>query len=255
MRRHRLFASITAAGLLSLAAPTTASAVTAVDATAKDVTVRYNDCKTTPVDVTGDWDTDVFNEIRIVVRKPSGRWFDSKTVYDDYDGAVRMNVRLCDDDRAGEYGVRATAIGYDESYEEVSRTEATTSFEYTYIPKKNSRIRHRVIHTPNQARYKYSVPGQLLRKGHGFKGARVLLVARIAGDWYKIDRMRTRRRGYFGWRFEPNNIRWRYFYRGNRSTKPAVTDVFRTPRRTSGRTVSRMAEPTLEQAKALVERS
>lgn len=249
-----MLASVTAGSLLSLVGPT-ANAVTYVDATARDVTVRYNDCKTTTVNVTGDWDTDAYNEIRIVVRTPGNRWFDEKTVYDDYDGSVQMNIRLCDEDRSGDYGVKVVAIGYDESYEEVSRVESETSFEYTYIAKKKTRIRHRVVQTPNQPRYKYAVPGRLVREGRGYKGERVLLVVRIAGDWYKAGAMRTRRHGYFGWQFAPNAFRWRYFYRGNRSTEPSVTDIFRTPRRTSGRAAARTGASTLEQARAVVQRS
>lgn len=258
MNTHRLLASAAAGALLSLVVPTSAVAVTYVDARAQDVTIRYNDCKTTQVDVSGDWHTDVYNEIRIVVRKPGGAWFDEKTVQDDYDGAVSMTLRLCDEDRAGEYGVDVVAIGYDESYEEVSRKEAFTSFQYTYVPKANSRLRHRVIHTPNKARWKYQVPGQLLRKGQGYRGVRVFVIARISGSWYKIEGQRTGRRGYFGWRFEPSNVRWRYYFAGNRTTEPTVTDIFRTPRpaaRTAARSSSPAPDLTVEQVQDLVHRS
>ena len=244
MRIHRLVACTTAAALLSLVVPTTtATAVTYVDASAQDVTVKYNDCKSTPVEVTGDWDADYSNEIRIVVRNPNRRWFDGRTVYDDFDGAVGMSVRLCGYDKPGRYRVRVVAIGYDESFNETSRLTTGTSFRYRHIDKARSRINYRVRYDSNR-QFKYMVPGRLLRNSNGHGGARVKLQVRISGYWYQAARQRTDRRGYFAWGFKPNARLWRYTYPGNSTTKPTTSDTFRTPFRGSRRVTASAVEST-----------
>jgi hypothetical protein len=238
LRTPTILAAALAASLLTLVAPTSATAVTYVDVTADDVTVKYDSCKKSTVTVSGDWDLDVYNEIDVTVRNPHGRVFDTAAFYDDEDGLVTTGVRLCNGNTQGTYTVEVTATGYDEFYEETSSAVGTASFRYKHVPKVGSRIRHRVYYRSERPTYKYVVPGQLVRGGKGYADARVVLAARIDGSWYAIDKQRTKRRGFFGWEFKPNAFRWRYYYLGNRSTKPSVSDAFRTPRRSNARVVA-----------------
>ena len=235
MRTYKLAAAALVAPLLALVAPTSSTAVTSVAVEAANVTVKYDSCKRTTVTVTGDWNVDPSNEIDVTVRNPHGRVFDSQTFFDDTDGVVSMKVRLCNGNSQGTYRVEVVATGYDELGTETSTAEAATSFKYKHVPKARSRIRYRVDYQASRPTYKYVVPGQLLRAGRGYARSRVVLAARIEGSWFAIDKMRTRKRGVFGWQFKPNNIRWRYYYLGNRSTKPVRTTTFRTPRRVSAR--------------------
>lgn len=247
---HRLLlAALLAAPLLSVAGASPAEAVTTVDASATDVTVRYTGCDTATVEVQGDWTADVYNEIQVVVRSPAGRQVDSETFYDDYTGYVSTQTKLCADDRPGTYRVEVVAIGYDESYVETSRIEGAASFEYTYVPKARARFPHQLRYYPGRA-FKYVVIGRLMRAGHGYRDARVILAARIDGDWYRIRASRTNGRGFVGWEFKPNNLRWCYYFPGDRRTEPAVTDVFRTPNR--GRAIARPAPATVAQARSVV---
>lgn len=253
-RLYRLLALAIAGALLPLVVPATASAVTSVQVSARDVTVRYSGCAWTSVRVTGNWRSHAHNEIRIVVKTPAGWVFDQMTVRDDPDGVVTRRVRFCDDDRAGVYRVQATAVGYDQNHTVVSKAQKWTSTKFTLIPKKKSAIRHRVIYKPSRPVYKYLVPGQLLRQGHGYKGQRVLLLAWIIDGWYEIDATRSGRRGIFGWEFKPNNFEWSYYFWGNGSTEESATGVFRTRGRYA-RQANVDRRPTLRQVRALVTRS
>ena len=80
MRFAKLISSTAAVPVLigALAAP--AQAVTYVDVNAKDVVVRYDDCKRTPAVATGDWSEDLYNEVRVTVRGPAGRLVTSRTL-------------------------------------------------------------------------------------------------------------------------------------------------------------------------------
>jgi hypothetical protein len=253
LRTYKLAAAALVAPLLALVAPTSSTAVTTVSVEAADVTVKYDACKRTTVTATGDWNVDPSNEIEVTIRNPHGGVFDSRTFFDNADGFVSMRVQLCNGNSQGTYSVEVVATGYDELGEVTSTAEATTSFKYKHVPKARSRIRYKVDYQASRPTYKYVVPGQLLRAGRGFARTRVVLAARIEGTWYVIDKMRTRKRGVFGWQFKPNGVRWRYYYLGNRSTKPVRTATFRTPRRVSARaTVPTVA--SREQLKDLVVR-
>lgn len=226
----RVTTAILSVALLSIVAPGQSHAATTVSVTAENVTVRYADCEKTPVTAAGDWAEDVSNEIRFVVRGPSGRWFDARTVTDEFSGEVTRSFRFCGSDREGLYRVRVVATGFDEFGDETARAEDSTRLRYRHVEKAASRIK-REVQFDGVGTYPYTVPGRLLRRGRGVAQERVRLEARISGFWIRIDRARTNGRGYVGWEFKPNPRLWRYTYSGNRTTRPSTSETFRTPRR------------------------
>jgi hypothetical protein len=247
MRLVRLAAVTSAVPMLIGALTPPANAVTFVDVSAKDLVVRYDDCKKTPVSVSGNWNADTYNEVRVTVRGPGGRLVTSRTFYDDADGSVQMSARLCNGDKQGTYGVAVVAIGYDETMTETSRADGSTTFEYDHIAKARSNIRHKVVYDASRPTYKWIAGGRLLRKGRGYSDARIILASRIGGDWYKIDAARTSRRGYFAWKFKKNNLAWRFYFLGDRKTKSIRTQTFHTSSGADART-----DASVDAAKAFV---
>lgn len=240
MKIRRVMPAVLCSALAFALTPSAANAVSYVDGWANDVTVRYDGCKTTHVQASGDWDLDASNVITVDVYDPDGDWYDGNEFYDDTDGAVSVPVVVCDGDREGRYSFDVEVDGYDDAGNEtVQQTSGT--FRYTHIERATSRLPRRVYPTPHR-KYKYVVPGRLLRNGHGYGDHRVIVEARVGGYWYEIDRQHTSKRGYFAWQFKPNRFAWRYVFTGDDRTKPTKSEKFRTPFKGSGRVATGSAD-------------
>jgi hypothetical protein len=233
MKIHGILTAVLAASLLTLVPSGPVIAVTHADTWAHDVTVRYDNCKTTQVQARGDWGLDTYNEITVDVYDVDGAWFYGDYFYDDVDGSVRVPVMLCGWDKEGTYTIEVEAVDYDDFGEQTVQ-HAGATFTYAHIGKGNVRISREVYKRPNR-HYKHRVPGRVFRNGEPYVGARVRAEVRIDGSWYVVDRQATNKRGRFGWKFMPNRFVWRYVFAGDDGAQHGKSEKFRTPFRGGGR--------------------
>ena len=231
-----LLVTILTTSMLALAPA--AEAVSYVEIDVSDVTVPYGGCRDAVIDVYGDWETDVHNDIEIDIYDPAGDFYDEGFFQDDTDGQVRYRTTLCGDyDLEGRYAVDVTATGYDENYEVTSSVQSSSSFTFREKDRKNSRLRLGVRRV-NHGKYKWLAVAKLTRAGKVYRHHPVCAEIKYDGGWLSIDCTKTNRRGLVGWEFKPNRLRWRYHFEGNATTKPSATRTFRTPRPGNARLVS-----------------
>ena len=225
------------AGLAIVASP--AQAVSPVSISAPNVTVAPWACKNSRLTVSGDWAGDAYNSISVEVTDSYGDWAGGDSISDSRSGSVAVDVELCGyDNTSGRYTVRVSAEGYDQNYENQTLATATRIFTFKKVDTRaNSAITKKAKRTGGK--YKWKVPGRLVRAGRGYVNRRVAIEAVIMGEWTQLETQRTQKKGRFGWSFKPNGYSWRYVFYGNGNTKPAATKAFRTPRKGgSGRETS-----------------
>jgi hypothetical protein len=234
-----LLVTALAAATLSMVGQAPASAVTYAEVFATDVTVKGDACRNTFIDIYGDWSD---ADITVSVTGPAGGEIDRAT-FNDATGTLYLQLPMCGSDRAGTYTVTASVSDVDDT-----QVVASTTFRLTKVKgtsKAGSRIVTKRAYRAGKT-YSWLVGAKLLRKGHPYNRQRVILAAKIHGDWYKIDSTKTRR-GIVAWKFKPNDARWRFFYAGNSKTKASASDPFRTPHRGHGRVVNGVDPESLVQ--------
>jgi hypothetical protein len=217
-------------GLTPAVAP--AQAVTAVDISAPNITVKDDACGGSYVTVTGDWASDANNTIETNVTGPNGEYAAGDFSFDERSGSISVYVQLCGDyDQPGWYTVTVRAEGSDENFENATVATGAKTFKFTKIVpwRANTAITRKAKRIGGK--YKWKVTGRLIRSGRGYVRQPVAIQVNLAGEWTYIQTNKTKKRGIFAWRFKPNGYTWRYVYYGNSITKPAISAVFTTPRK------------------------
>ena len=93
------------------------------------------------------------------------------------------------------------------------------------LAKKPSRITTKTgIYSSND--YDFYALGTLYRDGKKYPGKRVVLQAKVEGDWKRIDVAQTTVYGTVRWYFKPSSLRWRLKFGGDKSTHGDRSSTF-----------------------------
>jgi hypothetical protein len=231
---HLVAVAVAAAGLSVVGFSSPANAVTTVDVQpGGTVTVKNNGCKNTHTMVTGDWydPAATSNEVTITLLDPNGEEVGNESLSNETTGSVDFVFPLCGGDtRPGRYTVVAEATTHYADPASDTTESASGHFAFKRIVQQSSHLRAKLLRNKDRV-YKFVAAGQLTRAGRAYTHQKVWLQARDHGDWQNIDATRTLRKGVFGWYLKPNPYTWRFWFKGNRTTKADTSKTFRTPHR------------------------